>query len=259
MSFRSLLKKLAISRADKLVIKDVRIGVVYTAVQLDNDNVGLAYTFRDRLAGGCSVYASLGELAGRPAKDLLALFDREGEIESALALATANAIFNTSQQDYKIGPSVEQVSWLPSDRVAMVGHFQPLVTPVTERAKKLLIFEQQARPEDNILGIEEATRFLPNCQVALITSTALINNTIDDLMPLASHCREVLLIGPSTPLASEILNATPVTCLSGVVVKDADKVLQLVSEGAGVPSLKRYMSKVNLARNDESQDLQGST
>jgi uncharacterized protein (DUF4213/DUF364 family) len=247
MNFRTRLQKLALARAGNLRVVDVRIGLVYTAVKLSNGNLGLAYTFRDQLAVGCSVFKSMGLLVGRSAKDLLALFDQQGAVESSLALATANAIFNIPEQEYLEGASIEQLVWQPSDKVAMVGHFQPLVEKIRQKVGELLIFEQQARPEDGILAVGTAPSLLPDCQVALLTSTTIINCSIEDLLPLVSHCREVLMIGPSTPLVKELLSETPITLLSGVLVSNVDQVLQLVSEGAGVPGFKTYTKKVNLA------------
>ena len=49
MVLRTILKSAAHKLAEDHLVKDVRIGLCYTAVQLDNNQVGLAYTFRDSL------------------------------------------------------------------------------------------------------------------------------------------------------------------------------------------------------------------
>jgi len=51
-------------------VADVRVGLAYTAVQLDDGRCGLAYTFRDELHEGCCVISDAGTLAGRRASDL---------------------------------------------------------------------------------------------------------------------------------------------------------------------------------------------
>lgn len=247
MSFRTLLKSAAFSLASDIKVTDVRIGLCYCAVELDNKQVGLAYIFRDNLGGGCSVYDTLRPLAGRPARDLLSLFDATGEIESAIALATANALFNTSDKNYISGPAVEQLKLRAEDRVAMIGHFTPLVKEIRQRVAQLNIFEREARPEEEILAIETADELLPQCQVALITSTTIINNSIDALLELAKECREVVMVGSSTPLLSEVLDKTPVTLLSGITIQDGRDILQIVSEGGGTPSFKGFVKKVNLS------------
>lgn len=247
MSFRKLLKNAALRLAADIEVADVRIGLCYCAVKLDNNQVGLAYIFRDNLGGGCSVYDTLRPLAGKPASDLLALFDADGEIESAIALATANALFNTRDKDYLIGPAIEQLKLRAEDRVAMIGHFTPLVTEIRRRVAQLDIFEKVARPDEEILSIATADERLPQCQVALITSTTIINSSIDALLNLVKHCREVVLVGSSTPLLAEVLQETPVTLLSGITIHDGEGILQTVSEGGGTPSFKPFVHKVNLS------------
>lgn len=71
---------------------------------------------------------------------------------------------------------------------------------------------------------------LRNCAIALITSTAIINNTLDELLDAASDCREVVVLGPSTPLFPDAFIGMPVTLLSGVEVI-SDEILGVVSEG----------------------------
>lgn len=246
MTLIAKLKKTALELADDHWVTDVRIGLCYTAVRLDRGQVGLAYTFRDSLKGGCSLFNTLKTLAGSPAKDLIALFDSNNLIDSALALATANALFNLPNKPYLSGPALEQITLYPDDCVGMVGNFTPLVQGIRSRTKQLYVFEQQSRPEENILAIDMADKLLPQCQVALITATAIINGSIDHLLALTAKCREVVILGSSTPLYKEVFIGSPVTLLSGIIVNDAQKLLQIVSEGGGTPAFKQAVNKVNL-------------
>ena len=81
----------------------------------------------------------------------------------------------------------------------MVGHFGPLVQAIRKQAKALYIFEQIDLPQDNLLPVSEAEHLLPQCQVALLTSTAIINQTADHLLALAVGCREIVFLGASPP------------------------------------------------------------
>ena len=115
-----------------------------------------------------------------------------------------------------------------------------------EKAGELLIFEQIDRPRGDLLPASRIGDLLPDCQVALITATSIINGTIDDLLTAAKNCREVVILGASTPLLPEIFQDTPVTCLSGVAVNDPEAVLKVVSCGGGMRSFKPHARKVNL-------------
>ncbi len=246
MLIRDRLKKSAQQLAKNESVADVRIGLCYVAVQLENGATGLAYIFLDSIQGGCSAYESLRPLTGRSAQELLELFDSTHMIASAIALATANALFNKPDDNLFDGPSLGAMALEATDKVAMVGHFAPLVKDVCQRTEKLYIFERQARPADDILDIEQAGDYFPECQVAILSSTSIINNSIDRLLALAAHCREVVLVGSSTPLISAAFDYTPVTLLSGITIRQPQGILQCVSEGGGTPSFKPYTEKVNL-------------
>jgi hypothetical protein len=247
MHLQDRIKAAALPMAEGRRIADVRIGLGYTAVLLDNGQAGLAYTFLDEGAGGCSVYRNIRPLAGRPAGDLLPLFAAGGRIEAALALATANALFNRPQRTYQPGDILEHLRIRPEDHVGMVGHFGPLVPAIRKQAAALHIFEQIALPQGGLLPVAAAEELLPRCQVALLTSTSLINATADRLLELAGGCREIVFLGASTPLWPEIFADTGVTLLSGVAVKDSEAILQIVSEGGGMRFFKPAVNKVNLA------------
>jgi uncharacterized protein (DUF4213/DUF364 family) len=62
--------------------KEVCIGLGYTAVQLESDRTGVAFTFRQDFPGGCSVFNGLRPLSGRKAGDLLPLLDSNEKIEA---------------------------------------------------------------------------------------------------------------------------------------------------------------------------------
>jgi hypothetical protein len=223
----------------------VRIGLGYTAVQLGSGAAGVAYTFRQDLPGGCSVFHGLRPLAGRSAVDLLSRLISGEKIESAVALATVNALVNQNPKGTLPGDLLEILELKSDDRVGMVGYFAPLIPALEKRVERLLVFEEQSAPP-GVLAAKEAPQALSGCQVALITSTTLINGTLDALLAACGSCREVVLLGASTPLLPEIFENTPVTWLSGVEVVDPRAILQIVSEGGGMRFFKNKVRKLNL-------------
>ncbi len=249
MQISRILKGLVLTAAKDVSVLDVRIGLRYTAVHLDSGQVGLAFTFHRDSTRGCSALRDMGALAGKKASELLTLFDSKEKIALAVALATVNALSNTTKEGLVEGDVLEHLCLSPNDRVGMVGYFAPMVSTLRRRASSLMIFEQIDRPEGGILPEREAYKHLPKCQVALITSTSIINHTIDRILDAANHCREVVLLGASTPLLSEAFAETPVTLLSGVVVIRPQEIMRIVSEGGGMRVFKNYICKVNLRLN----------
>ncbi len=227
-------------------IADVRIGLGYSAVMLDDGCVGVAYTFRENAPGGCSVFMGKRPLAGRSTGEILAYLGSEEGVESTVGLAVANALLNRTREGQSEGDVLDVLPLDPQDRVGMVGFFGPLVGPLQKRVRELVIFERNAARSELVLPAEEAITRLPACDVAVITSTALILGDMDRLLEAAGACREVVLVGASTPLAPELFARYGVKLLSGVVVTDGPGILQIVSEGGGMGFFGRRIRKVNM-------------
>lgn len=224
-------------------VRDVRIGLGYTAVLLESGATGLAYTLRDDLPGGCTVFRGARPLAGRKASECLAYLAASSSLEIAVGLATANALAARTLRGGCEGDVLDALELRPSDEVGMVGHFQPLMEALEHRVRALHVFELAPRAEGLLPG-EAAAQWLPRCDVALITSTALLNGTLGGLLEAARGCREVALLGPSTPLVPQVFAGTPVTHLSGVEVTDPEGLLRVVSEGGGMRFFRGLVRKV---------------
>jgi len=233
-----------LDRARETSVSDVRIGLGYTAVMLDDGRIGLAYTFRDDVHGGCCAFKGVRPLAGRPATELLLLLGSFDVLEAGVGLACANALANRDEPGRVDGDILDRLELGRDDRVGMVGHFGPLVDPIRQRAGSLTVFERVERPSGILRPQREAVHELPGCHVALVTATSIINHTIDALLDAARDCREVVLLGASTPLLPGALGGR-VTLLSGVLVEDR-RVLQVVSEGGGMREFGPHVRKVSV-------------
>jgi uncharacterized protein (DUF4213/DUF364 family) len=120
-----------------------------------------------------------------------------------------------------------------------------LVERIQSTGATLTIVEKN--PERlELLSQEDKQKALRDCDVAIITATTLLNNTLEETVSYLGMPRSVVLMGPSTPLLPEIFRDTPVTHLGGAIVADSEKVLQIISEGGGTPALRPYLRFVNL-------------
>jgi uncharacterized protein (DUF4213/DUF364 family) len=76
----------------RLNIADVRIGLGYTSVRLDNGNSGLAWTAQNA-SENCTHEAKAGTLAGSTAEALLEMLGSDSNpLSRTTGLATANAL-----------------------------------------------------------------------------------------------------------------------------------------------------------------------
>ncbi len=245
MTVRGRIREIIEKRAGPRRIEDVRVGLCYTAVGLDNGNTGVAYTFKNQSFSACSVFSGIRPLTGKLVADLSAMVESNHKIESALGLAAANALVNVAPQQGLSGDALEAVKFHPTDTVAMIGAFGPLIPVLAKRVQRLDVFDENS----DVAGVApaaEALQRLSEYDVALISSTTIINNTIEGLLEAASRCRDTILLGPSTPLVPEVFRDTPVTCLSGMTVEDRAGILRVVSEGGGTRLFKPYVRKWNV-------------
>ena len=231
--------------AEDLVVEDVRFGLSYVGVSLNNQRMGLAALLMHELPPGCSVFPEAGKLAGTRVSTLLRnLVDERNPLEKALGLATANALMHPATAGDE-RDSLSIMNLTPKDRVAMVGLFTPMVPKIEATGAILSVIEKNpARMK--IPGREEREKILRECTVAIITATTLLNDTLEDVLAHLGEPRHVALLGPSTPLCREIFRGTPVNHLGGSIVRDADKVMQIISEGGGTTAMRPYLRFINL-------------
>jgi hypothetical protein len=229
-------------------VQRAQIGLIYCAVQLDSGSTGVGFTFpAERSGQPCGAGLSgQGNLAGRNADQLIEQLASEELVSSALGMAAANAVVADSLTDpHALGGDIlDHLDIREGDRICMVGCFLPVLERLGDLGVQVNTVDQVAKP-----GAEPAERveqLLPASQVAIITGTSIINNTIDDLLRLAAGCREVAILGPSTPLLAEAFRGLAVHCLSGIRVDDPDAVFRIIGEGGGFRFFKDHTTKLNI-------------
>jgi len=236
-----------LKNAPERKIADLRIGLIYTGVLLDDGKAGVAYTFSENFSEGHSFFTGSRPVKGRSTHEVLRYIGSSNLVEASVGIATVNALINQEKEETQGGDVLDVLELKETDRVGMVGAFVPMISHLKARVRELLIFELHDRSGEGILSAEKAFRELPRCDVALITSTSLINGTMDLLIEAAVQgCRDVVLLGPSTPLLPEIFKPLGVTMLSGLIVTDPPGILQTISEGGGMRFFRNHIKKVNV-------------
>ncbi len=245
MSFIETVATQASNHADEIRVKSVIIGLSYCYVRLENDQAGLAFVFKDDLVAGCNIGLPHRPLAGALARDLLG-FAGKGHLANSVCLATANAVLSPLVKPDTQGDFINHFSPAPGSKVGMVGHFRPLVPMIREKGGDLIIFDMHPDPMSGILEPDRIPDILPECEVALITGTSIINETFDDILSHAAQCKTVVVLGPSSPLASICYEGMPVTGVSGAIVRDLAGTEQAVAEAGGMRILSPMLDKVNV-------------
>jgi uncharacterized protein len=236
------------SSAKRRRIADVRIGLSYVGVRLDNNSTGLAAVLPDTTPRGCTVLKEAGTYAGSDAAGaLIYLIEGRNYLHRAIGLATANALIRPPADTAEDLEATTCLNLKPGEKVAMVGLFAPLMERILATGAILTVIEKN--PDRlGLLSPVEKKQALKECDVAIITATTIMNDTFEETLDFLGKPRSVALIGPSTPLVPDIFPDTPITHLGGVVVADSQRVLQIISEGGGTPALRPYLRFINLIR-----------
>lgn len=226
-------------------IDDVRVGLGYTCVELSDGRAGLAWTPEKEQGSSCTKLSRAGTLIGLQAEELLQGLLSVHSLNRAIGLAVCNALNLREPRNYVHTDAIELLRIKADDQVLMVGYFEPLVPRIRALGCRLDILElDTAKP-----GITDPWQKLPclaRCNVAIITSTSIVTNTINDLLNGLQNISGAVMLGPSTPLYPEAFAGTGITQLSGIQVLDNAGVKNIVSQGGGTKLLKKHLKFVSL-------------
>lgn len=213
----------------------------FGAVELDSGAIGLSYVLLDdtlaRLAGG-------GEQAGQRliGQDALALARlwRDGHgAERTLGFAAVNALSRHLLDRAGTVPpdatdSIAGLDPQPGEHIGMVGFFPPLVKPVTACGARLTVLELRAdlagaHPGYTVTLDRDALRA---CDKVLMTSTVLLNDTLDAVLAGCRGARAVAMVGPGAGCLPEPLFARGVTAIGGTWIVDRAGFVAALRQGA---------------------------
>jgi len=222
-------------------IADMRIGLGYTSVRLDNGNSGLAWTASNP-SESCTHEAKAGTLAGRPAAELLEMLSIfQKPLSRSIGLATANAIVaGLPRPESTKEEMLDIINIQPGDHVVMVGFFGPIMPALRKIGCRLDVLELLTdRP--GTMSSEEGREPLAACSVAIITGTSIVMATLDGLLAGLRNPRAAIILGPSSFMHPEVFAGTPVTHIAGAWVRNPTAVEKIVSEGGGTMILRQYL------------------
>ena len=104
-----------------------------------------------------------------------------------------------------------------------------------ERGFNPLVIELS--PQEGEYSAEKSEEVIDQCDYVVITSSAIVNHTIDDLLRFAKD-KKVALVGPGTPLTPALFDHG-INVLSGMIVTDPDLAFRIVAEGGAAQALKK--------------------
>jgi uncharacterized protein (DUF4213/DUF364 family) len=222
-----ILDELLSSLSADAAIRSVLVGVHWTVVC--SRHCGLAATLSENGPHGHAQVREAGLLHTKTAWELAEYARSENLLEASLGVAAINSLVEVDDSQ---AVEVNALDVLAEEgkgkNVALVGHF-PFVPRLRPAVGKLWVIEQHPLVDD--YPAEAAEELIPQAEVVAITSSALVNHTLDGLLALCRPESLVMMLGPSTPL-STVLFKHGVSLLAGSMVVDEAAVLRTVGQGA---------------------------
>ena len=124
-------------------IADLRLGLSYVGVKLDNGNAGIAALVPDRSFRSCTVLKEAGTYAGANASDLLGyLVEGQNSLHRAIGLAVANSLIKAPSDQTEDREATTYFNLQPGEQVVMVGLFAPLVKRIEATGAILTVIEK---------------------------------------------------------------------------------------------------------------------
>jgi uncharacterized protein len=222
-----IVEELLASLTEDVPVRSVLVGAHWTVVC--SRSCGMASTLLSDKPHGHSKVRCAGYLIHKSAKELAEYARSDNPLEACIGVAAINSLLDVDEGlavEVNAGNVLEDHG--NGKKVALVGHF-PFNEKLRSAVGELWVIEQ--RPADGDYPAEAASALIPQANVVAITSSALINHTLDGLLALCQPDALVMMLGPSTPL-SPILFNHGVSILSGSRVVDEAAVLRTVGQGA---------------------------
>ena len=154
--------------------------------------------------------------------------------EASLAMAAVNAFYNTEERLSELHCSEPFENYCTrgidfrGKTVGIVGHMHG-TDEMRRDAEKIFILEREPRGGD--YPDPACDYLLPQCDIVLITGSAITNKTLPHLLDL---CRSAytILVGPSVPMCPELFRFG-IDRLSGLVITDRFGIRERIQSGAG--------------------------
>jgi uncharacterized protein len=266
------------SELDEITVERVVVGLFFTGVKLSNGTTGASATpIKSIPEAVCCPSSAMampfpGKLAGRRAADLAREALSGHGIRRAVGIAAVNALADCCWQR-RPHPDVELQHGVDAfdatdirhgDNVVVVGAFVPFLKELKRRGQAFLILEQdpatlKADELPFFRPAEQAAQILPNADVALITGSTLVNDTLEHLLALSRPEARVTVVGPTVGMLPDAFLARGADVLGCVRITEPDAFLDLLAEGgSGYHFFGRSAQKLVLARRSARLDTRAA-
>jgi len=254
-----LLKNRECLQFEKLVLSDVRIGLLLTAVRLSDGSCGVAGTIPDNLVHCDKENRDYGDftpsrIKGRKVTDLFETA-KKSNVTDSLRIAVLNALSSRliSDSNYTILENTDPIDLIELDSkstITIVGGFHSYIRRISGTKNKLYVLElnkDALAPEHKKYFVRagDFRKILPLSDIIIITGLTLVNNSIDGLLSSIPPKAQVIVAGPSSSIIPDILFKYGINIIGATRITDQDLLFTIAGEaGAGFHLFKYCAQKI---------------
>lgn len=253
---------------NEITIDRAVVGIFFTGVKLSTGHAGsCASPIKEIPEAVCCPSSAMampfpGKMRGRKAVDFLDEVTGTTGVRRALGISVLNALAQAvSEQGYD--PSIEVLRDVDAfdaaevavgEKAVVVGAFVPFLRGLRKLGVEYCVLEKDSstlKPVEMpyFREADRASEVVPGADVLFITGTTLINDTLDDLIALASPSARIVVVGPTVSMIPDAFFSRGCTILGGVEITDPDAFLDVLAEGgSGYHFFGRSAHKVSLRR-----------
>jgi uncharacterized protein (DUF4213/DUF364 family) len=235
---------------DGLAVADLVVGVFFTGVVLETGHGGVAATPVREIPEAVCCPRSLtrmpeaGALRGRPVGEFLPFaFDRN-VLKRAIGVAALNALSHLLEDragagGYHVTLGLDALDRMPirqGTRVVLVGAFEPYIRQLSQLGADFCVVENNP----DALKEADRSRYRPpdaaaaafrGAEVAVVTGSALVNETMDQLLEAVRAPCRVVVAGPTASLFPLPLFKRGVEAVGGIRITDSTLMVRILAEG----------------------------
>ncbi len=229
----------ALPYLDGKKLEDFRLGLNLACCKLSDSSVGVSHMFLEKIVSLQKVYPLIESSIGKTASELAEKLITGDMMEKTIATAVLNAA-STSQDladdDYtnSFGLKVK-----PADHITLIGRIPMIIKQFKDKVEKIRIYDMDLEAQGgapDLSPMSEQKEGVTQSDILIITGTSILNSTLDKLLEMATKAREIIIVGPSTPMYPTAYAETKVTKLAGssCIAKHYDEISKKITQGCNV-------------------------
>jgi uncharacterized protein (DUF4213/DUF364 family) len=266
-----ILKEKSSTPLHELWVDDLVVGIFFTGIKLSTGHAGVAFTpIREIPEAVCCPTSAArmpqaGDLEGKPASEIIKYSLDPNVLKGAIGVATLNAlsqlmIEKDDMPEYQIVKGVDGFNLLkiqPEETVSLIGAFGPYIRRLIMMGNPFFIIEKnpqtlRAGEMKYFKSDSEMTSAIEKSDVVIMTGTAIVNHTIDNILSIITNGQRAAIIGPTASMIPNAFFKRGVHVVAGVRILGPDLMIKILKQGGSAYHLLKVCSeKIAFVKNNQ--------